>query len=392
MLKSEAVHMEGIRIYRNYATRKDEIGRPNPLVLPTSNEQERLRLLIDVEKIKSTFLDYCKCCHAMMCNPHNIRLCCMPWLFNSTCCAICSCNQMHRRANLVEQAAHAHTLILRERTLLYKVTPYNDWGNFEHGFFSQARFCCPCHTENLTRARQSGVTVNGIDGYIAKRTGADIKIEQSIPLELVDSIELKYVKGLDGRELKKLVVHVNVPNFSRVCFAIIDFPLNWREFIAAVENRKDEILSNNREESFETTDPQLYQDFVKYLTSCKKVSFADYMALATPEAVGVSLAPVQQSMDRGNDIAGQLISLKQLYEAGTLDAEEFKLAKQKLIGGGGGGDPKVDERSKPTAPPLPTPPLPAPVPLPPGWQMHHDQSGRMYYYNETTQESRWTRP
>ena len=296
-ISNEAVYLEATRMYRNYETRKDEVGRPNPLVFVSANEQEKLRLDIEIEKIKNTFVNYKACC-ALQCASYII---CAPCFI--PLCAPCSRQKMYQRANLVEQAANAHTLILRERTLLYKVIPYNDYGNFDPDFFSNRDFKlqCPCISENLTREPQRGTNRLGFDGFIASPTGADINIEQSIPLELIESIVLR--KHRNNLQTSVLIINVTVPHFTPMVAVIIHYPLNGREFVDAVEKRKKEILANKYEESFEATNPQLYQDYIKYLASMKKVSFSDYQAaVAIPEAVAVELAPpVPCSMNRGNN-------------------------------------------------------------------------------------------
>ena len=163
------------------------------------------------------------------------------------------------------------------------------------------RWCCPCKPENLTREPQHGTTRLGFDGFIASPTGADINIEQSIPLELIESIVLR--KHRNNLQTSVLIINVTVPHFTPMVAVIIHYPLNGREFVDAVEKRKKEILANKYEESFEATNPQLYQDYIKYLASMKKVSFSDYQAaVAIPEAVAVELAPpVPCSMNRGNN-------------------------------------------------------------------------------------------
>ena len=97
---------------------------------------------------------------------------------------------MESDARLVDPAADAHTLELREKTLYYKVTPYNEHGivNYSHwdGNTNILHMC----TDTLASHPCPKEPRLGFDGFIPKPTGMNINIEQAFPLELIERIDL----------------------------------------------------------------------------------------------------------------------------------------------------------------------------------------------------------
>jgi hypothetical protein len=380
-LRLETRYLEATRIYRNYRTTQDEIGRPNPLVIPTSSEATRAELHIDREGVKRYLSSPSSCCYQTC--TQNIAIqsfCAYPIL-----CVPCICYKMDAARQLVDPAADAHTLVLRERTLYYKVTPYNEHGLVNRNHWSNVGFCCM----NMGVKSEPGMSERrlGFDGFVRRPTGMNVNVEQAIPLELIDEIELR-PKTKSKQPFHSLVVHVQVPGFNRVVAAQVDMPLNGASFRDAVVNAQQQMSDN----TFAITHPELYQEYVEYLASIKKVTFADWQAKHgglqnTPTAVAVEVTPpVAVDMSRGGkkDLAGQLRDLKELFDAGALSEEEFAAAKKSTLAGVSG--------TKKAAPRAPSAPPSAP-PLPPGWTEYKDEeTGRPYYYNDTSQETSWDRP
>ena len=360
-LKLETTYLEATRIYRNYQTNSDELGRPNPLLIPTSNEAIEAELQINRDGIKKFLSSPTHCVCETCCDKLAIATFCLyPVL-----CVPCICYKMVGARQLVDPAVDAHTLVLRERTLYYKVTPYNGHGTVDSSHWggevvSGNPICC----NNCSTAGQLPGTSRpalGFDGFIPHPTGMNVNIEQVIPLELIDEIVLippskKYPK----KPFSSLIVRVRVPNFNRINAVQVDMPLNGSEFVNAVLNAKQKLIDSN--ETIEKTDPALFQKYVEYLASLKKVKFADWQAIhgglqTMSMAVAIAVAaPEAADMSRGKDLAGQLRELKELFDAGALSAEEFAAAKQSTLSGGSSkrSDEKVlPAQSAPSAPPAP---------------------------------------
>ena len=57
----------------------------------------------------------------------------------------------------------------------------------------------------------------------------------------------------------------------------VDSPLNGPEFKKAVMNAKEKLVQSNQ--TLEQTNPALFHEFVEYMASVKKISFADWQAV-----------------------------------------------------------------------------------------------------------------
>jgi hypothetical protein len=377
-IRVETRYLEATRIYRNYRTTQDEIGRPNPLLAPTANEATRAELRIDRDGMKRYLSSPSKCCYHTCLGTHPLL---------ALCCSPCICYKINAALQLVDPAADAHTLVLRERTLYYKVTPYN-----AHGLVNEDHWRGLVLSNNMKLTSKPGKSEPrlGFDGFVPRPTGMNVNLEQVIPLELID--EIKLIPASKHKPFHSLVVHVRVPNFNRIRMVQVDMPLNGASFRDAVLNAQHQMS----DKPFSTTHTALYQEYVEYLASMKKVTFANWQAKNgglvqnTPTAVAVEITPpVAVDMSRGGkkDLAGQLRELKELFDAGALSEEEFATAKQSTLAGVSG-----TKEAAPLAPSAPPSAPPAPS-LPAAWIEHVDEAtGRPFYYNEKTQETSWDRP
>ena len=323
----EKRYLEATRIYRNYRTTKDEVGRPNPLLAATSNKAARAKLRIDREAVKHYLSSTGQCLYHTL-TYEAVRVFCI----YPICCVPCICLKMANAADLVDPAADAHTLELREKTLYYKVTPYNEHGIVNYSHWSED--ICVYNMNIVSKPCPSEPRL-GFDGFIPKPTGMNINIEQAFPLELIERIHLVPINK--GTPFKTLVVDFKGPNFKSMKVVQVDMPLNGPEFKKAVMNAKERLIESNQ--TLEQTNPALFHEFVEYMASVKNISFADWQAAngglhSAPTAVAIEVAPpMTVSMSRGTDLAGQLRELKELFDAGALTAEEFAAAKQSTLSG-----------------------------------------------------------
>ena len=413
-LKTETTYLEATRLYRNYQTTKDEIGRPNPLLVPTSTEATQAELHIDRAGMKYYLSSPLVFCKKGMCS----KACIQSFGLFPGCCIPCICVKMMAARDKVDQAVDAHTFVLREKTLYYKVTPYDENGlvHFGHYYDMGLNPIC-CWNCNPTSTPGTSERALGFDGFIRKPTGLNVNLEQAFPLELIDEIILR--EPMHNVPFSSLILHLKIPNFNRVKVVQIDMPLNGVAFVEAVMTAKKHLVESHQ--TIEHTNPALFREFVKYMASMKKVKFADWQAVhggvgsaTTPMAVAVEVAPATTDMlremdkntnnntntnnDRNNEssshentLARQLKELKELFDAGALTAEEFTAAKQSTLTGT--GSTKQQKQQKQQHSKAPSAPSAPPVMLPFGWEeVVQEETGQTYYYNEKTEETTWDRP
>ena len=116
----ESRYLEATRIYRNYRTNEDEHGRPNPLLPRVQQEQTILSIVIDREGIKRRVSDW-PAITCQLCDAFRIIYCPM-----AVPCLPCLCIRVYAATALVDEAVDAHTLILKETALYYRVEPYHE--------------------------------------------------------------------------------------------------------------------------------------------------------------------------------------------------------------------------------------------------------------------------
>jgi len=244
---------------------------PNPLLEFFKNDRVIAELELDGQEIKKRLaLGY-------FWSP--VCFCPFGWPVQVMWClpiAVCS------RISAVDAAVEAHHLVLRERSIEYRVEKYP-----RMDAPPSCMACCACCEDYAGGIHEvyplSDVSSIGVEPCQAQCCGENVAS---------DTMVLK-VSSMHG---------------GRLAAAAMDAPKNGAEFAKMVLAQKQLQESNMK------IPPDVLEAYTKYMSS--KFS-----------AVGQPTAQIL-----GKDLATQIAELKALKDSGALDDEEFKAAKAKLVG------------------------------------------------------------
>lgn len=258
---------------------------PNPLLEFFKDDRVIAELELDGQEIKKRLaLGYFRSplCVCPCFWPHQL-ICGVPI---SVCC----------RISAVDAAVEAHHLVLRERSIEYRVEKYPGMGApTSYMAWIPGCACCEDYAGGFHEVYPlSDVSSIGVEPCQAQCCGANVA---------PDTMVLK-VSSMHG---------------GQFAAAAMDAPKNGAEFAKMV------LAQKQLQESNMTIPPDVLEAYTKYMSS-------KFSAVGLTRAQQAQMAAKPTAQILGKDLATQIAELKALKDSNVLDDEEFKAAKAKLVG------------------------------------------------------------